>query len=293
MAVGTQAPVWDKPSRRRVPRYQAQVPLDVTVLRSGIPDTLPGRAVDLCERGIAAVLAGELIPGETVGMEIRLEGAAGPVRARALVRHQDRLRCGMEFLGLSNEQLSAIRDWAMQMKALPESVAATTTIETADIEGRESVPVGSHLAEPRRRVPKWRRRAWIGLLIAVTVLLAVFWWRWNRGWKELESGLAGHSTSAGDQPKAHVPAEEMERLLIHRVEPQYPEAVRGSGLQGVIALDVVVGRDGSVLAMKPLNGPNVLARSAMDALRWWKFEPYKINGEPIVVETTVGVEFKP
>jgi protein TonB len=55
----------------------------------------------------------------------------------------------------------------------------------------------------------------------------------------------------------------------------------------------VVGRDGSVLAMKPLNGPNVLARSAMDALRWWKFEPYKINGEPIVVETTVGVEFKP
>ena len=293
MAVGTQAPGWDKPSRRRVPRYQAQVPLDVTVLRSGIPDTLPGRAVDLCERGIAAVLAGELIPGETVGMEIRFEGSAGPVRARALVRHQDRLRCGMEFLGLSSEQLSAIRDWAMQMKALPESVAATTTIETADIEGRESVPVGSHLAEPRRRVPKWRRRAWIGLLIAVIVLLAVFWWRWNRGWKELESGLAGHSTSAGDQPKAHVPAEEMERLLIHRVEPQYPEAVRGSGLQGVIALDVVVGRDGSVLAMKPLNGPNVLARSAMDALRWWKFEPYKINGEPIVVETTVGVEFKP
>jgi protein TonB len=45
--------------------------------------------------------------------------------------------------------------------------------------------------------------------------------------------------------------------------------------------------------MKPLNGPEVLARSAMDALRWWKFEPYNVNGQPIVVETTVAVEFKP
>jgi protein TonB len=85
----------------------------------------------------------------------------------------------------------------------------------------------------------------------------------------------------------------MERLLIHRVEPEYPESVRATGLQGVIVLDIVVGRDGSVLKMKPLNGPDVLARSATDALRWWKFEPYRLNGEPVVVETTVAVEFKP
>jgi protein TonB len=133
----------------------------------------------------------------------------------------------------------------------------------------------------------------MGVLIAVTVLLAVFWWRWNRGWKELESGLNSRLTPSGEQPKAHVPAEEMERLLIHRVEPQYPESARGTGLRGVIALDIVVGRDGAVLAMKPLNGPEVLARAAMDALRWWKFEPYKLNGEPIAVGTTVAVEFKP
>ena len=33
----------DRPSRRRVPRFPMQQPLDVTVLRSGIPDTMPGR----------------------------------------------------------------------------------------------------------------------------------------------------------------------------------------------------------------------------------------------------------
>ncbi len=291
MAVRAQALGWDKPSRRRVSRYQAQAPLDVTVLRSGIPDTLPGRAVNLCERGIAAVLAGELIPGETVGMEIRLDGTAEPLRTRALVRHHDRLRCGMEFLGLSNEQQAAIRDWAVEMKAPPEAAATTTTTEI--IEERESDARGdSKPGGPRRPVRRWRGRGWIALLIAATVLLAVLWWHWNRGWEELESGLTGRSTASGE-PKAHVPAEEMERLLIHRVEPQYPATARGTGLQGVIALDIVVGRDGSVLAMKPLNGPDVLARSAMDALRWWKFEPYNVNGQPIVVETTVAVEFKP
>src|ERR1700685_2692476 len=93
-----------EPGRRRGLRYRVQAPLDVTVLRSGIPDTLPGRSVNLGEGGLAAVLAGELLPGEAVGVEIRLPLAGGRLRARALVRHHDRLRSGMEFVGLSGEQ---------------------------------------------------------------------------------------------------------------------------------------------------------------------------------------------
>ena len=84
----------------------------------------------------------------------------------------------------------------------------------------------------------------------------------------------------------------MEKLLVHKVEPTYPAEARKDNLQGIIALDIVVGRDGSVVSMRALNGPEVLARAAMDALRWWRFEPYRVNGEPAVVETTVAVEFK-
>jgi protein TonB len=84
----------------------------------------------------------------------------------------------------------------------------------------------------------------------------------------------------------------MEKLLVHRVAPSYPAEARKARLQGIIALDIVVGRDGSVVSMRPLNGPDVLARAALDALRWWKFEPYRVNGEPVAVETTVAVEFK-
>ena len=84
----------------------------------------------------------------------------------------------------------------------------------------------------------------------------------------------------------------MQKLLVHRVDPIYPADARQQNLQGIIALDIVVGPDGSVASTRALNGPDVLARAAMDALRWWKFQPYRVNGEPVTVETTVAVEFK-
>jgi protein TonB len=85
----------------------------------------------------------------------------------------------------------------------------------------------------------------------------------------------------------------MEKLVTHRVDPDYPAGARAANLQGVIVLDVVVGRDGSVVGMHALNGPEILAQAAMDALRWWRFEPYRVEGQAVVVETTVAVEFKP
>src|SRR5208283_2129494 len=134
MAAGVQIRGWSGPSRRRVPRFQMQAPLDVTVLRSGIPDTVPGRAVDVCERGIAAMLAGELVPGETVGIEVKLPLVASPLRMRAMVRHQDRLRCGLEFLGLSVEQRTAIRDWAKGSKAEVETEMGASPMSTVALE---------------------------------------------------------------------------------------------------------------------------------------------------------------
>jgi TonB family protein len=303
MATGAQAPLWSGPSRRRVPRFGVQAPLDVTVLRSGIPDTVPGRSVNVCERGIAALLAGELVAGETVGIEVHLPLAGDALRTRALVRYQDKLRCGLEFVGLSVEQRAAIRDWAKQMKAETETGApptaalATKNVEAVKSSGESSGGGSSSGDGPRRRRKKRHGVGWailFVLLVGAAIGAGVFWWRWNRGWEELESGLksAGTASASAEKPRAQVPAEVMEKLLVHRVEPVYPAEARQANLQGIIALDVVVGRDGSVVHMHALNGPDLLARAAMDALRWWKFEPYRVNGEPAVVETTVAVEFK-
>ena len=132
------------------------------------------------------------------------------------------------------------------------------------------------------------------VLVAAVILLAALWWRWNRGWQELESGLPKDEKNVeANQPRAQVPAEEMQRRITHRVDPEYPAAARREKLRGIIALSVVVGRDGSVMDVRALNGPDVLAEAAKDALRWWRFAPYRVDGQAVVAETTVAVEFKP
>lgn len=306
---------WSGPSRRRVPRFALQAPLDVTILRSGIPDTVPGRSLNVGERGLAAMLAGELEPGETVGIEMRLPLIADPLRTRAMVRYQDQLRCGLEFVGLSADQRASIRDWAKDARAMDPDVhlsavagigkpldGAKAPEKPSDQRAEKpalkppAMPAGKKSAPrsaPRSRSPrKQHGPAWIVFLLIAAFAIAAFWWQWNRAWAHLESGLKNGQTAAAEKPEAQVPAEVMEKLILHRVEPKYPPAARQQGLEGVIALDVIVGRDGSVVSMRPLNGPDLLAQAAMDALRWWKFEPYLINGEPAVVETTVAVEFK-
>lgn len=56
-------------------------------------------------------------------------------------------------------------------------------------------------------------------------------------------------------------------------------------------LDIVVSK-GGVTQVKFVSGPEALSQAAMDAVRWWRFEPYFINGQPATVETTVLVDFR-
>jgi TonB family protein len=272
-------------SRRHSLRYGLQEPLDVTVLRSGVPDSVPGRSLNLGAGGLAAVLAGELLPGEVVGVEVHLPKSAVTLRARARVRHHDKLRCGMEFVGLTADQQAAIRSFAEEMQAEPEKDVRTKLPPEAKF---------SEGGQPRDLKPSSRRqhgKAWLFFLVLAAILFALFWWRWNRVWEDLESGLGRGETTI--QPQAHVPADVMEKLVTHRVDPDYPAAARPAHLQGVIVLDVIVGRDGKVAQVRALNGPEVLAQAATEAMRWWRFEPYRVDGNPEVVETTVAVEFKP
>ena len=292
MAEGTQMIGWSGPSRRRVPRFPLQAPVDLSVLRSGIPDTLPGRSMNMGERGVAAVIAGELVPGETVGVEISLPTSTEPLRTRAMVKYQHELRCGLEFVSMSPAQRSVIRDWAKEHRSEPETTVSPPAA-TLEKQAVETTHEGSGSSGARQsRGPKWKLKSLALIALVLIALAAGAWWKWNRSWLEIESGLENAAATDADKPRAQVPAEVMEELLVHRVEPVYPPEARKENLQGILALDIVVGRDGSVIAMHPLNGPDVLARAAMDALRWWKFEPYRINGEPVVVESRVAVEFK-
>ena len=108
-------------ARRRIPRYPVAIPVDVTVLRSGLPSSIPGRSLDIGEGGVAAVLAAELQTGEWVAVELQLPNIGYALQTKAVVRHYNQLRCGFEFLGLSRDQRYMIRHWAGSSQPEPSS----------------------------------------------------------------------------------------------------------------------------------------------------------------------------
>jgi TonB family protein len=77
------------------------------------------------------------------------------------------------------------------------------------------------------------------------------------------------------------------------VRPVYPAAMREAGLTGVVPIEAVIGRDGSVSWVRVLSAqvhPDFVI-AAIDAVRQWRFTPTLLNGVPVEVVMTVSVRF--
>ena len=72
-------------------------------------------------------------------------------------------------------------------------------------------------------------------------------------------------------------------------QPVYPEQAKKDRVQGKVVLAAVIAKDGTVANLRVVSGPSQLQRSALDAVRQWRYKPYLLNGNPIEVDTTVQV----
>ena len=81
--------------------------------------------------------------------------------------------------------------------------------------------------------------------------------------------------------------------LISQVKPAYPQSARDAGIEGIVHLQGLIGTDGTLIGLSPLNFiNNDLLNAAMDAVRQWRYKPTLLNNEPVQVLTTIDVEFK-
>ena len=79
----------------------------------------------------------------------------------------------------------------------------------------------------------------------------------------------------------------------HHVRPVYPTTMRDAGREGVVPMEAIIGRDGSVLSVRVISAqvhPD-FALAAVDAVRQWRFDPTLLNGETVEVVMTVSVNF--
>ena len=80
-------------------------------------------------------------------------------------------------------------------------------------------------------------------------------------------------------------------MIVSKVAPLYPELAKAARVQGVVQLAVLIGKDGTVQEIHSLGGPPMLIQAAMDAVKLWVYKPTLLNGEPVMVETTIDVNF--
>ena len=77
------------------------------------------------------------------------------------------------------------------------------------------------------------------------------------------------------------------------VKPVYPASMREAGLTGVVPIEAVIGRDGTVSSVRVLSAqvhPD-FAIAAVDAVRQWRFTPTLLNGLAVEVVMRVSVTF--
>lgn len=81
--------------------------------------------------------------------------------------------------------------------------------------------------------------------------------------------------------------------LVNRVAPFYPVECKKEGVSGIVLLSAVIGKDGDVLSLEPVNQlvDSRLRDAAVSAVKLWRYQPTLLNGNPVEVTTQVEVNF--
>src|SRR5580700_1798701 len=79
--------------------------------------------------------------------------------------------------------------------------------------------------------------------------------------------------------------------MVRQIMPVYPPIAKTAHIAGTVVLHAVIAKDGSVEDLQYVSGPPLLMKSAMDAVRQWRYQPTQLNGDPVEVDTTISVVF--
>ena len=101
-------------------------------------------------------------------------------------------------------------------------------------------------------------------------------------------------TDEGRRPERspiRVGGQAQQAKLLAKTMPTYPAEAKAAGIQGLVRLQAIIGKDGSVENLVVLEGDPMLAAAALDAVRKWQYEPTLLNGDPVAVTTVIDVNF--
>jgi periplasmic protein TonB len=78
---------------------------------------------------------------------------------------------------------------------------------------------------------------------------------------------------------------------IYSAELKYPAIAKAAKVEGVVVIDAIIDGQGNVVQAHVVSGPGLLIGAALETVGKWKYEPTRLNGEPVSVEMHVQVHF--
>lgn len=80
-------------------------------------------------------------------------------------------------------------------------------------------------------------------------------------------------------------------VVSHSVQPGYPVLARQMKVQGSVILQALISRNGLIQDLRILDGPPILAKAALEAVKQWHFKPHYEGNEPVETQAKITVNF--
>ncbi|MCS6952850.1 MAG: TonB family protein [Bryobacteraceae bacterium] len=105
----------------------------------------------------------------------------------------------------------------------------------------------------------------------------------------LQASTSGPSTKLAPQ----LPSGASVPVLTWKVEPEYSEEARVSGLEGTVVIGFIIDPQGRPRDLRVIQGLGMgLDESALRAVSQWRFRPAYKDGKPVAVPATAEVNFR-
>jgi TonB family protein len=93
------------------------------------------------------------------------------------------------------------------------------------------------------------------------------------------------------QSEKHLSAAEALSAAIAKPQPEYTPIAKQLRLEGVVNMNAFVTEDGNVDKVELVSGNPILAKSAEDALKKWKFNKIVEDGKPVRFVASISFRF--
>jgi TonB family protein len=102
---------------------------------------------------------------------------------------------------------------------------------------------------------------------------------------------ASSTTRIASAKSVWLSPQEAEQRLLSRTEPQFPPEAVAAHHTGNVILEVHVAEDGTVASIHTLSGDPILASAATEAVRNWRYQPYRQHNHTSEFQTDVTLSF--